>query len=288
MIPRKARTRFLEVAFPDSAELVDDRRATQLAREQKGPLYLDVSHLPEGHLQAHLGPELEALRLCARLDPTRKPIPVTPAPVGLLGGLWTDTSHHTSIDGLWAAGGSASLYHGACARGGNLLLADLHGGAVAGRAAAEHLEDEVSTVGDDAANETLEAVQRAHEERIESGFGPAHHEVISALEEAARDLLGAQEYDLADTSAEVDDLERQLAAMPPEARAGEAGAARLFALENMLTIAKLVARSACFADAQESSGRVLAVVEDNDVRVATRLEHGGRVFGHDGSEETPT
>ncbi len=300
-IPQKERCRFLADAFPGWAELVPDSIAATRARGHEGQLYLDLSHFPERHLRQRLGTELEALRLASRRDPTRAALPVSPAPLGLLGGLWIDhersadgglvfeskRNHATSIGGLYAAGGLASLYHGTGQLGGNRLLADLFGGSMAGRAAGTYVADcAASENAGDTAEEAVDVAERAHDGRAESGFGAAHLDLIETLREAAVDILGAQTYELTDTAAEIDDVEKQLNAMPAEARAGADGAAELHALEMMLSIAKIAARTAVRAETEtETAGRWLARQTDDDIIVSERLEVDGRTIDGDVDED---
>lgn len=81
-------------------------------------------------------------------DPRRNPMKVMPAAHLTLGGLSVDDGHKTSTQGLFAAGDAASKYHGANAIGGNEALSSLHGGMVAGRAAAEYARGLDASSGD--------------------------------------------------------------------------------------------------------------------------------------------
>ena len=64
-------------------------------------------------------------------DPKTVPIPVSPGIHFFMGGIRTDITHKTSIDGLYAAGEAASKYHGANRLGGNSMLGALFGGRTA-------------------------------------------------------------------------------------------------------------------------------------------------------------
>lgn len=297
-IPRKERLRFLEARFPDWAELVPDDRgsaeahavAAARAGDDEKPVthFLDVSHLPEGHLEERVGAELEALRATAGVDPARTAVEVVSAPLGLLGGLWIDhersddgglaetsaRNHATSIPGLYAAGPLACLYHGACQLGGNGVLADLVGGRLAARAAAAFVEAAAAPDAADAAlSHAVAEAEEAHGRRVEAGYGASHHELTRTLRLAVRDLLGPQEYELEETANEIDELEARLEAMPPEARAGHEGADRLLAVEHMVKLAQLIAKSALAAT---GDGGVLARRDGERVVSATSLSVDGR------------
>jgi succinate dehydrogenase / fumarate reductase flavoprotein subunit len=57
---------------------------------------------------------------------------------GLVGG--SPRNHQTTIEGLYAVGDSAALYHGCCRLGGNGLLAALFGARIGARALVSYLE----------------------------------------------------------------------------------------------------------------------------------------------------
>src|SRR5205085_9921148 len=61
--------------------------------------------------------------IAAGIDPTRQPIPIAPAAHYHMGGVATDATGRTSLDGLWAAGEVASTgAHGANRLASNSLL----------------------------------------------------------------------------------------------------------------------------------------------------------------------
>lgn len=310
-IPRKERVRFLDERYPDWAELVPDDLAAAEARQVLATratdddaahtLFLDLSHLPERHLEERIGAELEALRVTTGVDPARTAIEVVSAPLGLLGGLWVDhepsddgglvdesiRNHATTIPGLYAAGPLACLYHGTCQLGGNLALADLFGGRCAGIAAAAFIDEAQADDAEAAISQAIAEAEQAHAARAECGFGASHHELATTLRIAVRDLLGPQEYELEETAAEIDELEAQLEAMPPEARAGNEGADRLLALEHMVSVAKLIAKSATAG--ARTSGVLARAGEASIVAAASLSLDGHEISAHvddDGIEVT--
>ncbi|WP_350332918.1 L-aspartate oxidase [Coralliovum pocilloporae] len=68
-------------------------------------------------------PSVHAMCLDAGIDPVKEPIPVAPAAHYHMGGVLTDASARTSLDGLWAIGEAASTgAHGANRLASNSLL----------------------------------------------------------------------------------------------------------------------------------------------------------------------
>src|SRR5262249_49812563 len=66
-------------------------------------VFLATSHRPGAFLEERFPTILARCRQFG-IDPTREPIPVVPAAHYTCGGVVTDTSGRTSLDGLWAAG----------------------------------------------------------------------------------------------------------------------------------------------------------------------------------------
>ncbi len=98
-------------------------------------LFLDATHLDPEEIERR-APAFADICAAHDIDPIAEPIPLRPAVDRTLGGLRVDARHATALPGLFAAGGCACRYRGAGELAGNGLLASLHGGLVAGRAAA--------------------------------------------------------------------------------------------------------------------------------------------------------
>jgi succinate dehydrogenase / fumarate reductase flavoprotein subunit len=100
-----------------------------------GAFELDLSDVDPAIIEARLSPFLDICN--GGIETISGPIEVEPA-VGLsLGGLEVNADHATSVEGLFAAGGSVCGYHGAGSLAGNELLASAYGGMLAGTKAAE-------------------------------------------------------------------------------------------------------------------------------------------------------
>lgn len=97
----------------------------QMIRSNSPNVWLDITHLPVERVEARF-PSI--LRFCRDhgIDPTREPIPVSPAAHYLMGGVRTDVWGRTSLPGLYACGEVACTgVHGANRLASNSLLEGL-------------------------------------------------------------------------------------------------------------------------------------------------------------------
>jgi succinate dehydrogenase / fumarate reductase flavoprotein subunit len=168
-VPKRDRDWFIDDDHPGWGALVPDDIAARAihracvvqergvydadAREPLPAAYLDLTHLPEAHLRARLGSELDACTLLTGRPPHRLAPLVHARVARTLGGLWVDLdvddgalkldsvrNHSTSVDGLYAVDEAAHVYHGRCAMGGNSLLAEIFAAQRAASAAALHAD----------------------------------------------------------------------------------------------------------------------------------------------------
>jgi succinate dehydrogenase / fumarate reductase flavoprotein subunit len=124
-------------------------RDVSKAMEEAGSVFLDFEGADPDALMSEASRVLEFCRAFSDRDPLGERVEVRPAAHYAMGGLWVDGHHMTTVPGLFAAGESDYGYHGANCLGPNVLLAALHGGMVAGRAAssyADGLEEHVDSV----------------------------------------------------------------------------------------------------------------------------------------------
>jgi L-aspartate oxidase len=96
--------------------------AARMAATGARHLWLDATTIPAGQLE-HRFPTILARCRAAGIDPTRQPIPVSPAAHYLMGGVLTDLDGRTSLPGLFAVGEAACTgVHGANRLASNSLL----------------------------------------------------------------------------------------------------------------------------------------------------------------------
>lgn len=123
--------RFMPAEHPQAELAPRDvvARAIAKRRAHGEPVFLDLRPA-----LASCGPAAfpQALRLCRRAgyEPTREPVPITPATHYHMGGVATDGDGHTTLEGLWACGEVACTgVHGANRLASNSLLEGLVFGA---------------------------------------------------------------------------------------------------------------------------------------------------------------
>jgi L-aspartate oxidase len=113
---------------------------TEMQRHESPCLYLDVRHLPAGKVEQHF-PSIYHKCATIGIDVDKQLIPIVPAAHYQCGGVRTDLSGRTSIDGLYAIGEVACTgVHGANRLASNSLLE----GVVFATSAAAHVTEVIS------------------------------------------------------------------------------------------------------------------------------------------------
>ncbi|HEY6706702.1 MAG TPA: L-aspartate oxidase, partial [Actinomycetota bacterium] len=111
--------------------------AARMAATGARHLWLDATGIPADHLERRF-PTILARCRAAGIDPSRQPIPVSPAAHYLMGGVLTDLDGRTSLPGLFAVGEAACTgVHGANRLASNSLLEGVVFAARIGRALAD-------------------------------------------------------------------------------------------------------------------------------------------------------
>lgn len=142
--------RFMKEFAPEAMELaprdIVARAIITVVEEGRGIedeyVHLDLTHLGEEKIKERLPGIREIALDFAGVDPIEEPIPVQPGQHYSMGGVAVDTECQTEVAGLYAAGECACVStHGANRLGGNSLLETVVFGKIAGRKAAEELDD---------------------------------------------------------------------------------------------------------------------------------------------------
>ena len=133
---------FMEEKYPELKNLmprdVVSREMFFAKREYGGEVHLDMTGIADSVWKHRLSDLRDEIISYIHLDPKTVPIPVSPGIHFFMGGIRTDITHKTNIEGLYAAGEAAGKYHGANRLGGNSMLGALFGGRTAALSAAKN------------------------------------------------------------------------------------------------------------------------------------------------------
>jgi len=117
----------------------EDKKGNTIETPQGTVVNLDLRHLGEKKILERLPLITECARTFAGVDPVTQPIPVRPAVHYTMGGVASDRTAATSLQGLYVAGECSSVgIHGANRLGSNSLAELAVFGRVAGEAAAAY------------------------------------------------------------------------------------------------------------------------------------------------------
>ncbi|MFA5536106.1 MAG: succinate dehydrogenase flavoprotein subunit [Bacillota bacterium] len=149
---------FLEEWYPAYGNLVPRDIASRaiykvcvemgLGIDGKNQVYLDLTHKDPSFLETRLGGILEIYQQFTGEDPRKVPMKIFPAPHYFMGGIKVDWNHMTDIPGLFAAGESDSMYHGANRLGANSLLSATYSGYIVGPKALDYIKGLERTAAD--------------------------------------------------------------------------------------------------------------------------------------------
>ena len=127
---------FMEERYGKKGNLMPRDIVAKCIYDAPSQVYLDIAFLGKNVINSRLSEVAEVCRQYAGLDVTRESIPVYPSVHFFMGGLAVDRDHKTSIDGLYAVGECASMYHGANRLGGNSLLSAIYSAKIAAKSIA--------------------------------------------------------------------------------------------------------------------------------------------------------
>ncbi|MBQ2449238.1 MAG: FAD-dependent oxidoreductase [Peptococcaceae bacterium] len=127
---------FMEERYGEKGNLMPRDIVAKCIYDAPSQVYLDIAFLGKKVINSRLSEVAEVCRQYMGLDVTRESIPVYPSVHFFMGGLAVNRDHKTSIDGLYAVGECASMYHGANRLGGNSLLSAVYSAKVAAKSIA--------------------------------------------------------------------------------------------------------------------------------------------------------
>ena len=163
----------------------------QKGRTFEGPyghyVHLDLQHLGEELIDKKLPFVRELARKYVGIDPVYEPIPVRPVVHYMMGGIDTDVTGKTSLEGLYAAGETACVsINGANRLGSNSLTECLVFGARAGRAAAQYAQSQSPL-----SSNPLESLASDEQQRLDRQFlrKEGGKERIATLREAMQKTM---------------------------------------------------------------------------------------------------
>ena len=234
----------------------------QKGRTFEGPnghyVHLDLRHLGEEKINLKLPFVRELASKYVGIDPVYEPIPVRPVVHYMMGGIHTDITGKTPIEGLYAAGETACVsINGANRLGSNSLTECLVFGARAGKAAVEYIQGQSAPT-----SSTLEALARDEQKRIDSQFFNNKNgkeriaDIRSEMQMSMEEGIGVYrtEQSMKETCNKLADLRGRFANIKVEDAKGVFNTELTSALELdfMLDIAQTVAH--CALERKESRG----------------------------------
>jgi succinate dehydrogenase flavoprotein subunit len=218
-----------------------------------GGVFLDVSHLPDGHVKKKLPGMYAQFMELAGVDITKEPMEVGPTCHYFMGGLVVEPeTGATTVPGLYGAGECTGGMNGANRLGGN-SLSDI---IVFGKRAGEHACREAASVAALVPGDEDVAAAAAELDAYLDGPGEDPYEIQADLQQAMQSLVGIfrDRERLAEAVEQLAGLERRAAGAraPVPGKAWNPGWNLCRDLPNMLIVAEAVARAALMRE--ESRG----------------------------------
>ena len=136
------RVYFMEDLYGENGNLMPRDIVSKCIYDAPSQVYLDIAFLGKKQILSRLSEVAEICKKYIGLDVTKESIPVYPSVHFFMGGLAVDRNHKTNIEGLYAIGECASMYHGANRLGGNSLLAAVYSAKTASAAIKDLAEQE--------------------------------------------------------------------------------------------------------------------------------------------------
>lgn len=159
---------------------------------EPGYVHLDLRHLGREKIMERLPGIRELAMRFAGVDPIEEPIPIKPAQHYSMGGIDTDKTTATELEGFFAAGECACVsVHGANRLGGNSLLETVVFGKISGRTVKEYLKGLERGKVDES---FIEGERKRLEEEIKKLMGRDkgydHNEIRNNLRKTMSDKVG--------------------------------------------------------------------------------------------------
>ncbi|MFO0679056.1 MAG: succinate dehydrogenase flavoprotein subunit [Polyangiaceae bacterium] len=320
-VPEKDREYFLEAKYPGYGNLVPrdiasrelflkcfhEGKGVYNARSGKNEneVYLDLTHLPKEALRKKLAGILEIYEKFVGEDPYENPMRVFPAVHYSMGGLWVDferaangglvmgspRNQSTNIPGLYASGECEYQYHGANRLGANSLLSCIWGGMVTGPAMATYRKNLAKSSWDMSSTLFDKAVEREEKNyksilKMDGTENPyrIHEELgqtmlVDCTIERHNDKLDA-------VLAKIDELQARSRKVGVTDTSGHMNQGAQFVrhLENMLTLARVIAQGARNRDESRGAHFKPAFKERNDAEwlrttLAMHVDNGADANG---------
>ncbi len=231
-------------------------------------VYLDVSHIDDQVLRRKLGGVLEIYEKFMGEDPYHNPMKVYPAVHYSMGGLWVDYQQMSNIPGLLAVGECDYQYHGANRLGANSLLSCIFGGKVAGKTAAEYVEQAFEPLEEEVMRQAVEEEEREFArvfalEGDENAF-EIQDEMGSMMDDKVTIVRDNQT--LAEVDGKLHDMQQRLARAGLLDRGRRMNAEAVFVreLEDRLLYARMIVKAATLREESRGAHYKPALPKRND------------------------